>query len=453
MEIGIIGAGAAGVALLDALSLADVAPGGVTVFEESPWLWRGRAYQPDLEAVRVNAPPVLMSIRHSDRAHYMRWLEGRSGYLDARMGVQIVPRAVFGEYLEETATDAIARLRSAGWRVSVVNERVVGAAPLRTASGEHRVDRTVLAVGGGSPFDHYGLNGGPGFVLEPYPLARTVADVPSDAHVAVIGSGLTAVDVVAALTAAGHTGPVTLVSRTGVLPHVQQRPVALEFRHLVRENLVGSREGLVDLLRSELAAVGQDLEPLVRELTTPEDPVARLRRQLSEVDSVYLGRRLVTAAVHMVGSAAWRLLSSADRELVRRRHFRAINSLASPMVPLNGELLLGEFDAGRLRLLRGVVEVERVARGFRVVGDEEVVADVVVNAVNPRSHAVPAGAEPLVGSLPAGGLVGLPERGGVEVRSRGVLSLGAVTADTSFVVPSVPTLAAGAVEVVRSLVG
>ncbi|MFI9814215.1 FAD/NAD(P)-binding protein [Saccharothrix variisporea] len=449
MEIGIIGAGAAGVALLDALSLTDTAPGGVTVFEESPWLWRGRAYQPDLDAVRVNAPPVLMSIRHSDRDHYTRWLAGRTDYPDVGLGVQIVPRVVFGEYLEATAREAIARLRSAGWRVSVVNERVVGAAPLRTASGEHRVDRTVLAVGGGSPFDHYGLTGSPGFVLEPYPLAHL--DVPADAHVAVIGSGLTAVDVVAALTASGHTGPVTLVSRTGVLPHVQQRPVPLDFRHLVRDNLVGTRDGLLDLLRAELAESGQDLAPLVRELTTPEDPVDRLRRQLSEVDSSYLGRRLVTAAVHMLGSAAWRLLPALDRESIRREHFRTINSLASPMVPLNGELLLREFDSGRLRLLSGVTKVERAARGFRVVGDREVTADVVVNAVNPQSHAVPPAAEPLVGSLLAAGLAALPPAGGLEVRSERVLSLGAVTAETSFVVPSVPTLAAGAAELVKRL--
>lgn len=139
--------------------------------------------------------------------------------------------------------------------------------------------------------------------------------------------------------------------------------MALDLRHLVRENLVGSREGLLDLLRSELAAVGQDLAPLMRELTSPEDPVARLRRQLSEVDSEYLGRRLVTAAVHMLGSAAWRLLSAADQEFLRHRHFRTINSLASPMVPLNGELLSREFESGRLRLLRGVAKVERVAGG------------------------------------------------------------------------------------------
>jgi hypothetical protein len=71
--------------------------------------------------------------------------------------------------------------------------------------------------------------------------------------------------------------------------------------------------------------------------------------------------------------------------------------------------------------------------------------------VNPPSHAVPAVAEPLVGSLLAGGLAVLPDGGGLQARSDALLSLGAVTADTSFVVPSIPTLAAGADAVVRRL--
>ncbi|WP_309116467.1 hypothetical protein [Saccharothrix sp.] len=73
--------------------------------------------------------------------------------------------------------------------------------------------------------------------------------------------------------------------------------------------------------------------------------------------------------------------------------------------------------------------------------------------MNPQSRAVPAVAEPLVGSLLAGGLAALPDRGGLEVRSSSLLGPGSVTADTSFVVPSIPTLAAGAVEVVRRLPG
>ncbi|KOX21535.1 hypothetical protein ADK67_26440 [Saccharothrix sp. NRRL B-16348] len=423
MEIGIIGAGAAGVSVLDALSLADAEPGGVTVFEGSPRWWRGRAYQPDLDAVRVNAPPVIMSIRHGDRSHYPRWLARRDGDADAHqdelLGVPIVPRAVYGEYLEATALEAITRLRQRGWRVDLVGDRVTGHSPPRTPGGEHPVDHAVLCVGGGTPVDHYGLAGSRGFVLDPYPLARTLADVPTGGHVLVIGSGLTAVDIVAALAADGHTGPITMVSRGGVLPDVQQTPVQLDFRHLTRENLPSTLTGLVSLMNAELAEAGQDIAPLTAEITTRERPVDRLRRQLAEVDSPYLGRRMFAAAVHMLGPAAWRLLSLAERTVLRTEHFRTITSLASPMVPGNARTLLALFDSGQLRLVPGVPKIEPGPRGFRVSSSDDLTADVVLNATNP----------------PTGGLH----------------TVGATTTDTFFVTPSVPTLAAVAATTVAEI--
>ncbi|HSA51528.1 MAG TPA: FAD/NAD(P)-binding protein, partial [Yinghuangia sp.] len=69
MDIVIVGGGAAAVSLLDALAGWEskaVGRGGgtVTVFAASEaHLWRGRPYGPDLNAVLVNAPPALMSVR------------------------------------------------------------------------------------------------------------------------------------------------------------------------------------------------------------------------------------------------------------------------------------------------------------------------------------------------------------------------------------------------------
>lgn len=158
MEIGTVGAGAATVGLLDTLARANAAPGGITVFDGSPAPWRGRAYQPDIPAARVNAPPMIMSIRAGDPGHYSRWLHDRgerelidlAAYQDPGLGQPLVPRAVYGEYLGHTARAAINRLRQDGWRVSVVNSRVTGfsrdAAVLYTEhGGRHRVDRAVLS--------------------------------------------------------------------------------------------------------------------------------------------------------------------------------------------------------------------------------------------------------------------------------------------------------------------
>ncbi|WP_242419832.1 FAD/NAD(P)-binding protein, partial [Frankia sp. CpI1-P] len=63
-RIGVIGGGASAVCLLDALAQQqDLPAGALTVFDGGRHLWRGRPYQPDLDAMRVNAIPQDMSVR------------------------------------------------------------------------------------------------------------------------------------------------------------------------------------------------------------------------------------------------------------------------------------------------------------------------------------------------------------------------------------------------------
>src|SRR5215212_3379396 len=109
ISIGVVGGGAAAVCLVDALARSEGDPGTLTVFEPSPHLWRGRAYQVDTETLRVNATPDDMSVRAGDLGHFERWLETRdrvtgvSQGVDRRSGARFAPRPVYGEYLEESA--------------------------------------------------------------------------------------------------------------------------------------------------------------------------------------------------------------------------------------------------------------------------------------------------------------------------------------------------------------
>ncbi|GAB4584681.1 FAD/NAD(P)-binding protein [Nocardia sp. IFM 10818] len=481
MHIGIVGSGAAAVGLLDALAAADRTPRAVTVFDGAETLWRGRAYQPDIEAVRVNAPPMIMSMRAGDPAHFQRWLSERddiAGYLDESLGQPLVPRALYGRYLQDTARAAITALRATGCRVSVVQSRVTGfsrdgGAVLHTEDGYAvPVDRAVLGVGSGRPRDHYGLTGAPGYVGEPYPLARTLPGIPAGAHVAVIGSGLTAVDIAAGLTAHGHTGPITFVSRTGALPFVQQRPMRLTPRHLTPEAIAPRTAvtfaELVSLVRAELAELGQDFDTLATEILTAETEPAvdRLRRQLATVDSPHAGLRLLAMLIRVTGPIAWPRLAEADRTMLRTAHFRTVNGVSSPMVPHNAKILLHLLDSGQLRLRSGVRKIEaRSGGGFTVRDDAEWTADVVLNAVNPSAYTTPQDTEPLVSALleakaaephPAGGLAVHPATRGLLVAGRPDPTwriLGNLAASSMFIATNPPGLAAEAAYLAHSLLG
>ncbi|WP_280435645.1 FAD/NAD(P)-binding protein [Nocardia carnea] len=472
MNIAIIGGGSAAVALLDALAVAgDEAgerPGSVTVFEPSPRLWRGRPYTSDLDSVLVNAIPQLMSIRGGDFGHYRGWLGERGAeYLDTRLGERLVPRALYGEYLVDSAEAALAALRGRGWETGVVPARVTGitghdgAIVLVTDEGqEYRASRLVLCVGGGTPPDLYGLADRPGYIHDPYPLARTLDEIPPEATVSVLGSGLTAVDIAVSLAARGHAGPITLLSRTGTLPYVWQRPMPRVSTHLTGERIAGLHRAqgfvgltdLVGLVRAELAGSGESFDDFAAELLdSGADPVARLRRQVAEIDDPRIGRRLVRESAHQLGSIVWPLLPDDDRARLRK-YFRTATAIASPMVPVNAVTVLGMLDTGRLELIRGVRAVEPVAGRFRIehaAGGHT--ADIVVNAVNPPPQAIPAAARSLVDFLTTAGLAARHPEGGVVPADPRVHIVGDLHGGGSFVTTGIAGLAARAAATARAV--
>ncbi|QKW32928.1 FAD/NAD(P)-binding protein [Actinomadura sp. NAK00032] len=470
MDIAIIGAGAAAVALLDALDPSDVRT--VTVFDPSDTPWRGRPYRPDLDSVLVNAPPPIMSIRFGDREHYARWLDGQPAtYTDERLGSPIPPRAVYGRYLADTAEAALARFTNTEVVPSPVTSVSLDGRPaVRTADGRTRTaDQVVLCVGGGTPRDLYGLAGAPGFTADPYPLERTLAGIPSGRDVAVIGGGLTAVDIVVSLAARGHTGRISLVSRSGTLPFVWQRPVKTDIRHLTPERLRTLNapvplNDFADLIRTELAEHGESWDDLTTWIAaaTRRHPAANLREQLAMVDAPQLARRIVQETAHTLGPLAWRLLSPTDRERLRARHYRTVTSLASPMVPRNAAVLLDLFEAGTLEALSGIEKIE-AGRRFRITHAAGVrTADAVINAVNPPPHAIPRAAEALASSLLAQGAAQDPDGGLAIDAGTGRLLIGDrpdqrlhVVGDLvgggPFVVSGVPGVAAQAHRAARSI--
>ncbi|MFG1953710.1 FAD/NAD(P)-binding protein [Micromonospora sp. NPDC048830] len=449
-EIAVVGGGASAVCLLDTLAQLEEPAGGVTIFEPGPHLWRGRPYQWDTEVLRLNATPDDMSVRHGDPGHFERWLAARdlvvgvgadeTSPLDPYSGTRFAPRTVYGEYLEHSARDSLMALIARGWRVNIVRERVVFAAPiaegavLRTDQGrQFQADYVVLCVGGGSPQDSYGLSGSPRFLPDPYPVSRTLHAFDPDAEVGIIGSGLTAVDVVLALVARGHRGPISLLSRTGLLPAVRQRPVAYELRHFTPERVrAAAQQSTVTLdtairmLGNELGAARQDLTTVAFEIAalSREQPVARLRRQFADVDSASTALRIMQAAVPDTGPELWSLLPEHQKAELLHLHYRTVLTLCCPMPAASAATLLSLIDSGQLRIVKGLQRIAVTKStpatahdgGFTITTDSGTLsADHLVNAVNPPAHKIPAAAAPLIDSLVAAGVAARNPLGGLHV--------------------------------------
>lgn len=435
MRVAVIGGGAAGTSVLDALVRNHEGRYSVdvTVYETDKQFGPGRAFQPDSPAALVNQPARHMSVRSSQPDHFLRWLEGRPEPLPDDPNF-FVSRTLFGQYLEDcfhrAAEDGAAKLirtRALGSRVVGVRRAGTGFAVRADEGDESTFDAVFLCTGSSEPVDVYGLSGHPGFVPDAYPLRTVAAGIDPASAVTVLGTGLSAVDVVLELARGGHHGPLRMISRSGYLPGVRNPVISVETRVATPEalrELVEARGHLTvadlgALIARELTAQGLSPSDVLRECRVHAHPHDRLRRHLAAAER---GDRWQAVIAEITGSSqiedAWALFDDAARwEAQRDWHTMAV-SLWSPMPMASARTLQALVDDERLEILRGVsgVTPDPTGTGFLVEGEKCAHrADHVINTIRPQSAAIPRRATELVESLLGHGLATAHPFGGLRV--------------------------------------
>ncbi len=228
---------------------------------------RGVAYATTESVHLLNVPSAKMSAWPDRPSDFAEWLGDD--------GTAFAERRVFGRYLESILKGA------EGMRL--IEGRVIGAERvgeswcLQLEQGEVlTTSAVVLASGNQAPAPLSVANGLPAdlFVNNPWSdeaheaIARVAAD---GGDVLVLGTGLTTIDTVLSLIAAGHRGRIVALSRRGLLPrtHAPHEPAPVERSELPSGDLVAlwrwvrrrSAEvgfrGAVDSLRPHSSALWQ----------------------------------------------------------------------------------------------------------------------------------------------------------------------------------------------------
>ena len=232
-RVTIVGGGAGAASLAIQLVRRSSAPLAITMVEPRERVGPGLAYSGSDPDHRLNAPTGTHSIDPVDADHFTRWCES-NGVLErdpeARLpnGAAFVRRGEFGDYVAATVR-AHAAGSPTGSTIEHVQECAVGAS---FDGGKWRVDTerggrlrsALLVVATGNPLPRLPsffappLLGHPGVVTDP--LGSGIPPLDAEARVLVIGSGLTALDIVSTLLRRGHRGHIDVVSRHGLRPRV-----------------------------------------------------------------------------------------------------------------------------------------------------------------------------------------------------------------------------------------
>jgi len=332
LRIAICGGGASGVLLLNALRRHAQRGVQVSIIEPRDRLGGGVAYSTDSKLHLLNVPAGNMSTGPNAQDAFLQWLRAERSRAPWNWSAgDFAPRALFGEFLRSladkadsapnlqlswlrTMADSLAPIRG-GWEIVLAH-----GAPIQA-------DVVVLAMGNETPapIGEHLMPQERSFVINDPWDRESKAEIPSNAPVMLLGTGLTAVDVAVELLAKrGHTGQIIAVSRRGLLPRPQGAAVAVP-PHVVRYLQSASIRDIVRLVKqyatqdssgSRLRGIIKELRRLAPSIWARSTPRERQRfmRHLKPYWDVY--RHRVAPAIHRRITAA---LASGQLKVVRGR--------------------------------------------------------------------------------------------------------------------------------------
>jgi len=221
-HIAILGGGASGVVLALHLLRDPNARVRVSLVEPSSRLGRGLAYGTSCDEHVLNVPASNMSAFANAPDGFWGWLKQRALVAGDDRFV-FVPRRLYGDYLGDLLAE-----HANDHRLTIVVDRAVDlesttlGVDIALSSGSRLpADLAILATG----HDHR-PDSPAHLAIAPGSAADTTFD--PDAAVLILGTGLSMVDAWLTLKSRGHRGPITALSRHGLLPREHTKPSKLK---------------------------------------------------------------------------------------------------------------------------------------------------------------------------------------------------------------------------------
>ncbi len=341
LTVGVIGGGFTGAASAIACLVRFPQPFRLMIIEPSAVLGRGVAYGSHHPLHLLNVRTRDLSVRADRPGDFLNWAfrqldQGENhDSLHEALAHTFLPRQLFGEYVRQRLFETVEQRPDVEFSVKRAVARAVhaerGGYVIELGHGRTvSCDAVIIATAYGvqSPSTAGAL--APYEALPPDRLARARS-------IALIGSGLTMVDVLMSARREGFQGIATIVSRRGQLP----RPHAP--KGVVPHLLALPRSKHVSMLEASLRIACE----LAEEGGTPWQAVINgLRASLQEI---------------------WQELPVAEQARFLR-HLRPFFDAHRHRVPAEIHArLMSDLERGRAVLLRGTVKgVERTGQGFRL---------------------------------------------------------------------------------------
>ena len=246
IEIAIIGAGFSGLMTTYHLLRETTVPLTIHLINEKETLGRGVAYStPSLKHL-LNVPTAKMSAIHDDPSHFLEWAHKQPAYRDLNkevLGKTFLPRQLYGNYIISILEEGLKTKRE-DTQVNMVLDTAVD---IDQSNGKFEIklkknapvkaDYVILATGNEAPSNppipNEAFYKSDSYIRDPW-LTDVRKYVKPDQNIAIIGNGLTMVDVIISIMETGYKGKIHTISPSGftVIPHLHNH---IEYKDFINE--------------------------------------------------------------------------------------------------------------------------------------------------------------------------------------------------------------------------
>lgn len=280
VDLLVIGGGASAVALMAALG-RKAHPLSLVIVERSAAQGLGIAYGTECDHHILNVPAQMMGIEATEPGGFMDWILTNEFPLQ---GTDFVSRQIYGRYLQEVLQRELSESGGVLWKGEIVALKAVSQGfSAQGADGQTVLARQVVLAIGHAPLEvpRCAIRGTLDQRLIRNPWSQEgYQHTDQIESIGILGTGLTAMDVVGQLDKQGFTGEIVLISRRGLLPLASQgegaaveislsaETLALPLLKLVRWTIAQARQlsrngkdwrSLVDAFRPHLPAIWRRL--------------------------------------------------------------------------------------------------------------------------------------------------------------------------------------------------
>ncbi|MDE0488797.1 MAG: hypothetical protein F4Z95_04075 [Gammaproteobacteria bacterium] len=446
--VAIIGGGASGTGL--AARIVEALPVGLSTANLSIALFDtqgcrgGNAYADDTLSNLMNTTCGAIDRGFGGEFSFLEWAAENPDRWRHLVGKRMldtqayVPRPVVGRYLVDLLAHARRKAAERGLTLDLIAEEVVDIAPpgapernysVHTDSGARFEARYIyLALGHieRTRSEEYQFRNR--YYHNPYPITRLIEEIPRDAAVGVIGTRLSAIDVVLGLAGAGHAGEIVCVSRGGRLPAVRADQGQYEFRKIEREDLRKQLKGrraelrladVVKMIGSEIEYAEGRRVGLGYIVNKRRSPVKYYEREIALAKGRARPWQAVLYATNRNIDLLWHHLAEADKKLLMSEWLNNWLTYRASIPRENAERILALMKSGRLQVRRGAsgFDYNDATGNFKMIlGAKQAVSVQYLISATGSASSIEQADSALIGNLLRRGLIRPHRFGGVDCR-------------------------------------